>query len=132
MPDVRFNVDGTMVLAGLAVAAVGYLWWRSGEIADSVSDAADEVGGAVNPADERNLINRSFNWWYGTLTGSDGTLGSDIARWQHSGGDEHWWRSGIDGDSAGTIGGAPDDGFRGGETTDGYIDSVVDHQRPGP
>ena len=36
---------------------------------------------AVNPADQNNLVNRLFNWAYQGATGSEGTLGTDVAAW---------------------------------------------------
>lgn len=61
-----------LVIAGLLV--LWYLKSRAGEVAEKAVEA-------VNPADQENLANRGFNWLYQTVTGSEGTAGTDLAGW---------------------------------------------------
>lgn len=55
---VNVNVDGTMVLVGLAIAGLAYVWWKKKQIVS-----------AVNPADSNNIINRGVSDAVQTTTG---------------------------------------------------------------
>ena len=64
----------TLIVAGVAVVGV---WYLSGRGVEVVKD----VGQAVNPINHENVFNRGFNALYGAVTGSEGTLGTDVADW---------------------------------------------------
>lgn len=61
------------VIAGVVLVG-GYLAYRNYGAA---------VVEAVNPTSQNNLANRGFNGLYQWATGSDGTLGTDLAGWVH-------------------------------------------------
>lgn len=61
----------------LVIAALVVLWYLKGK----AGAAAEKAVEAVNPADQNNLVNRLFNWAYQGATGSEGTLGTDVAAW---------------------------------------------------
>ena len=67
------------VVAGLALAYA--LYKGAGAVADVVGDAAQ----AVNPLNNDNVINRGFTSIYQGVTGSEGTLGTDVYDIVHSG-----------------------------------------------
>ena len=78
----KWTPKTTLIVAGVAVVGV---WWLSGR---AVSVAKD-VGQAVNPVNHDNIFNRGFNWLYTGITGSEDTLGGDIADGVHW--VRQWW-----------------------------------------
>lgn len=68
------QAQSTLILVAAGLLVLWYLKGKAGKAADAAVEA-------VNPADQDNLANRFFNWAYGGVTGSDGTLGTDIAAW---------------------------------------------------
>lgn len=68
------SVDWKAVVAVGAVAAVG-IWYAKRQ--------AVNVAKAIDPTDQNNAANTYFNRLYSSVTGSDGTLGTDLAGWLH-------------------------------------------------
>mgnify|MGYP000277123285 CR=1 FL=1 len=66
-------------LIGIGVVAVLGLWY----LKNQTVEAAKEVGEAVNPINRDNIFNRAFNATYTAITGSEDSLGADIADWLH-------------------------------------------------
>lgn len=66
------SLKGYLVLGGLALSA-----WVIYEIVNHPD--------WFNPASQNNLANRGFNSLYQDVTGSKGTLGTDIYNWLHPG-----------------------------------------------
>ena len=64
----------------LVIAVLLVLWYLKGK----AGEAAAKVVQSVNPTDNRNLANRLFDWAYQGVTGSDDTLGADVADWLHN------------------------------------------------
>ena len=63
----------------LVIAVLLVLWYLKGKAGQAAEAAVD----AVNPGSQTNLANRLWNWAYSGVTGSEGTLGTDIAGWMH-------------------------------------------------
>jgi len=79
MEDSRKFLYIGAAVAGLAVA---YMVYRSSKaVAGVVADAAE----AINPLNNQNIINRGFTNIYQGVTGSEGTLGTDIYDGFHGG-----------------------------------------------
>lgn len=75
------KVDQNTVLWGLAGVAGAYFLGKW-----IVKDAAGEVGKAaqaINPVNHDNVFNKGANSLYQAITGSSGTIGTDIADWLH-------------------------------------------------
>lgn len=67
----------TVAIAAAVVVVGGwYLKKKAGE-------TLQEVGQAVNPTNPDNVINQGFNSVYKSVTGSEGTLGTDLADFFH-------------------------------------------------
>jgi len=67
----------TVAIAAAVVVVGGwYLKKKAGE-------TIQEVGQAVNPTNPDNVINQGFNSVYQSVTGSEGTLGTDLADFFH-------------------------------------------------
>lgn len=69
----------TKLYIGGAIAGVGLLWYLKHKATTAVTQAAE----AVNPTNPNNVINSGFNSVYQDLTGSKGSLGTDLAAWMH-------------------------------------------------
>lgn len=69
--DFEFKI----ILALVAVVAVGYVVYRA---KDAAGDAAAAVARALNPFNNDNIINRGATSVYQAVTGSEGTIGTDI------------------------------------------------------
>lgn len=61
-------------------------------VAYKAYDNSAKVVEAVNPTDRNNLANRGFNALWQGATGSDDSLGKDVADWQTSRQDLAWWQ----------------------------------------
>lgn len=72
----------TLIVAGVAVIGV---WYLKGKAVETVKD----VGNAVSPANRDNVFNRGFNWLYSEVTGSEDSLGADIADGVYN--VREWW-----------------------------------------
>jgi hypothetical protein len=73
-------------LKGAADAVGNAISDTAGTIADTVSNAASATVTAVNPTSSDNLANRAAVSIYQTVTGSTGTMGSDLYDWLHPNG----------------------------------------------
>ncbi len=62
-------------LIGIGVVALLAAWYLKNKTVQTVKD----VGNAVNPVNPDNVINGWFNEAYQSVTGSEGTLGTDLA-----------------------------------------------------
>lgn len=72
---------GFKIALGIAgIAAAAYLLKQGSAAASAVGSAAN----AVNPFNNDNIFNRAFNSAYQGVTGSDGTLGTDLYDALHS------------------------------------------------
>lgn len=69
----------TNIKIGLAIAGGIALFL----VARKAGQVAGDVVHAVNPLNNDNIINRGFTDVYQTVTGSDGTLGTDIYDFTH-------------------------------------------------
>jgi hypothetical protein len=77
---------GIVYLVYRGVSAVGSAVSHAGgavvdgvvQAAGAVGDAAGAAAQAVNPLNNDNIINQGFDSAYQGITGSDGTLGSDV------------------------------------------------------
>lgn len=79
-PPVTLTAGGLLALAGLAVLGVAGVWLYTKR--GAIAAAAGEAVGLVNPADDRNLVNRGVSAVGEAVTGREGwTLGGQIADW---------------------------------------------------
>lgn len=69
----------TVAITG-AVVVLG-AWYLKRQAGQALADA----GQAVNPTNHDNVFNRGFNGLYQSVTGSGGTLGTDLADWINGG-----------------------------------------------
>lgn len=76
------QAQSTLIIAAVVLFLLWYLKNRAGE-------AVEVVNRNLNPTEDTNLANRGFNWLYQSATGSDGTLGTDIAEWKDD--PDRWW-----------------------------------------
>lgn len=67
-----WNPKTVAIAAGLVIVGV---WYLKNKATETVTDAAN----AVNPTNPDNVINAGFNSVYQSVTGSDGSLGTDLA-----------------------------------------------------
>lgn len=74
----RWTPKTTLIVAGVAVVG---LWYVKRKATETIKD----VGQAVNPVNHDNVFNRGFNSVYQAVTGSTGTLGTDLADWLNGG-----------------------------------------------
>ena len=70
MSPIGIRLDYKAVLALAVVGGAAYLFMKS---------EVKALGAAVNPLDNNNVINSWFNRAYSKVTGSQDTLGEDIA-----------------------------------------------------
>jgi len=80
------GVDPRWLLYGAAIAAVGFVAWKVSKVAAQgvtvATEAARTVAAAVNPADERNVVNRGVSAAGAAVTGdASWTLGGQLAEW---------------------------------------------------
>jgi hypothetical protein len=86
MANPLVGVDPRWLLYAAAIAAVGYVAWKVTKAASAgvtvATEAARSVVAAVNPADERNLINRGVSAAGAAVTGDESwSLGGQLAEW---------------------------------------------------
>ena len=72
----------TVAIAAAVVVVGG--WYLKRQATETVKEAAN----AVNPTNPDNVINQGFNSVYQSVTGSRGTLGTDLADFFHGLDDE--------------------------------------------
>ncbi|MBC3930364.1 hypothetical protein [Undibacterium curvum] len=71
-------------VAGIAVIGVAYYaYQRVTGIAGDVIDTAGEALNAINPLNDDNVINTGAIDLYQKVTGSKGTIGTDLYDWLH-------------------------------------------------
>lgn len=75
-----FDMTGKQAAVTAVVVGLG-MWW----LAHKTKETVKEVANAVNPLNPDNVINEGFNGLYSAVTGSAGTLGTDIYDWLHPG-----------------------------------------------
>lgn len=80
------GVDPRWLLYGAAIAGVGFVAWKLTKVASAGATAAAEglraVGAAINPADDRNLVNRGVSAAGAAVTGDHSwSLGGQLAEW---------------------------------------------------
>lgn len=82
----------TLVVLGVALAAIYLAKSAAHAVADTVSDAGKAIMGAaadalpyINPADSKNVANRAATSLWQAATGSNGTLGTDFYDFMHKG-----------------------------------------------
>ena len=66
----------TLIYVG-AGAAVLYV------VSSTARETVAAAANAVNPTSQTNAANRATNSLYQSITGSDGTPGTDLAEWLH-------------------------------------------------
>ena len=70
------RINGQVISTALVIGATGLaVWWFSG----AAGRAASATGTALNPTDRDNIFNRGFNGLFQSVTGSEGTLGTELA-----------------------------------------------------
>jgi uncharacterized protein YdgA (DUF945 family) len=77
------QIDGVMVLVGLGVVGVGVAWYYGDQLRAQIAEAGEKV----NPADRNNAVNQGTQSVYRKLTGSRGTIGTDLYEWVHGDGE---------------------------------------------
>jgi len=80
------GVDPRWLLYAAAIAGVGYLAWKLSRVATQGATAAaaavQTAVASINPADERNLVNRGVSAAGAAVTGDQHwTLGGQLAEW---------------------------------------------------
>jgi hypothetical protein len=80
------GVDPRWLLYGAAVAVLGYVGWKLSKAAAAgagvAAEAVQSVVAAVNPADEKNIVNRGVSAAGAAVTGDESwTLGGQLAEW---------------------------------------------------
>jgi len=80
------GVDPRWLLYGAAVVAVGYVAWKLSRVASQgaavAAEAVQTAVASINPADERNLVNRGVSAAGAAVTGDQHwTLGGQLAEW---------------------------------------------------
>lgn len=70
----------TKLYIGGAIAGVALLWYLKHKAGQAVTQAAQ----AVNPTNQNNIFNQGFNTLYQDVTGSKGSLGTDLAGWMNN------------------------------------------------
>lgn len=72
------DLDYKTVIAVAVVGAVA-VWTVKQSAVKAIEFAQDTVLPAVNPVSQDNIFNRGFNAVYSALTGSEDSLGEDVA-----------------------------------------------------
>lgn len=80
-----------LIQTGLIAVAALYLLNKTQKAVTVVAENAEQFIGEtrevvtedLNPAHNQNIVNRGFTWLYQKATGSEGTLGTDLADLVH-------------------------------------------------
>ena len=72
----RKIINGQVISTVLVIGAVGGGLFL---ISRGVSQGLNSAGTAINPVDQDNIFNRGFNGLFRGVTGSEGTLGTELA-----------------------------------------------------
>jgi hypothetical protein len=81
------------LVIGAACAGV-VLAFAAKKAAGQVVETVKDVAGAINPLNEDNVINQTVTGAYQAVTGSNGTIGTDLYDANHGGvlTDVSWWQ----------------------------------------